>query len=169
MDKKKNKNAAKKSRQNGPYIERTRTFKKKKFVEAYADNGGMLRSCEIAGIHHTTLSDWKDKDPKFASEVEVADLSLQMAVKGQFSFRLCVTEAIERRRFNSGVVGRFSIRRMTATIDLFRLLWRTSNRGRQRAFKARASLFGPRWPLAKRSFAEHNQYAEFGDLCRPLT
>ena len=55
----------------------------------------MLRSCEIAGIHHTTLSDWKQKDPKFAAEIEYANRQYieKLAVE-------CDRRAIERRTKN---------------------------------------------------------------------
>ena len=58
----------------------------------------MLRSCKVAGIHHTTLSDWKDKDPKFAAEVEFADWKYIEKLEAECDRR--AMEGVRRLKFN---------------------------------------------------------------------
>ena len=72
MAKKSTKTAAKKPKQNGRGSAESRTLKKKKFCEVYAEIGATLAACEIVDIHHSTLGKWKEEDAEFLEECELA-------------------------------------------------------------------------------------------------
>lgn len=51
----------------------TRDNKKRRFLKVFRNNGGKLfLACELMGLHHNTVWEWRQKDKEFAGRYEAA-------------------------------------------------------------------------------------------------
>ena len=69
----------------GPKVD---TIKKQQvFLEVYAQEGIIYKACSAAGIHRQTYYKWKDTDPKFSADLELADQHFNETLEAEMDRR----------------------------------------------------------------------------------